>query len=505
MVTEFLKNAGAGLLPGLLVYVIFRGVFRVFCKNSRVRVPVIHELGELLLTLWILLLGSAEGSALWGLAYAIPGFLMPFLFRQERNPVRTVLLGGATALFWELLRLILRKEAFRPGLVALALPGAFLGFVLYALFCALVRGAERMGVVRARKKRRLPGLIRQELLALLLLLAVTGAVQGGVQHVMQVKEEKARQEQEAAEKAAAEQAAAEAAKKAEEERLAEEAARQLQTAESMPELSLEAGAAILFSVDDDLILYEKAGTDAEKPASTTKLMTALTVLHYCSIDEKLTAGEEINLVSGRASTASLKVGTTGTVETFLGAMLVPSGNDAAYALAVHTGRKILGNEEAPVADAVEAFVGAMKDLGTELNLENSNFTTPDGDQADNQYSCARDLIRIARACLRDETIMKFCGAKSYRALFDNLDLTYKNTNELIQASGEYYYEGAVGMKTGSFKDMKCLVAAVEKDGKTWLAVLLDDKDPGRYTDAKTLFDYATGVSGDGGEDTPTEE
>ncbi len=191
MVTEFLKNAGAGLLPGLLVYVIFRGVFRVFCKNSRVRVPVIHELGELLLTLWILLLGSAEGSALWGLAYAIPGFLMPFLFRQERNPVRTVLLGGATALFWELLRLILRKEAFRPGLVALALPGAFLGFVLYALFCALVRGAERMGVVRARKKRRLPGLIRQELLALLLLLAVTGAVPGGVQHVMQVKEEKA--------------------------------------------------------------------------------------------------------------------------------------------------------------------------------------------------------------------------------------------------------------------------------------------------------------------------
>ena len=158
-----------------------------------------------------------------------------------------------------------------------------------------------------------------------------------------------------------------------------------------------------------------------------------------------------------------------------------------------------------MADAVEAFVGAMKDLGTELNLENSNFTTPDGDQADNQYSCARDLIRIARACLRDETIMKFCGAKSYRALFDNLDLTYKNTNELIQASGEYYYEGAVGMKTGSFNNMKCLVAAVEKDGKTWLAVLLDDKDPGRYTDAKTLFDYATGVSGDGGEDTPTEE
>ena len=61
------------------------------------------------------------------------------------------------------------------------------------------------------------------------------------------------------------------------------------------------------------------------------------------------------------------------------------------------------------------------------------------------------------------------------------------------------------MKTGSFNDVKCLVAAAEIDGKTYIAVLMQDGDPGRYQDAKTLFDYVAGDSGDGGEDIPAEE
>ena len=53
----------------------------------------------------------------------------------------------------------------------------------------------------------------------------------------------------------------------------------------MPDLSLEAGAACLFSLDDDMILYEKNGTERVVPASTTKLLTALTVLKYCGGNE----------------------------------------------------------------------------------------------------------------------------------------------------------------------------------------------------------------------------
>ena len=264
----------------------------------------------------------------------------------------------------------------------------------------------------------------------------------------------------------------------------------------MPELAIEAGAACLFSIDDDMILYEKNGEGQVTPASTTKLMTALTVVRYCSLDETMTAGEEINLISEGASTASLKVGTTGKVETFLGAMLVPSGNDAAYALANYTGHKILGNSEASSADAIEAFMGAVEELAGELNLENSSFQTPDGDQADNQYTSARDMVRIARACMENETIMRLCGAGTYRALFENMDVTYRNTNRLIQSSDEYYYEGATGLKTGSYNDVKCLVASAEINGKKYVAAIMEDSEEGRYADARILFDYVAGQEGE---------
>ena len=174
---------------------------------------------------------------------------------------------------------------------------------------------------------------------------------------------------------------------------------------------------------------------------------------------------------------------------------MPSGNDAAYALANYTGHKILGNDEASVADAIEAFMGAVGDMAAELNLENSNFETPDGDQSDGQYTTARDMVRIARACMENEAIMRLCGASTYRALFDNMDVTYRNTNLLIQPSDDNYYEGATGMKTGSYNDVKCLVASAEIGGKRYVAAVMEDSDAGRYTDAKTLFDYVAGETG----------
>lgn len=135
-------------------------------------------------------------------------------------------------------------------------------------------------------------------------------------------------------------------------------------------------------------------------------MTALTVLKYCDPTEKLTTGEEITRISDQASNASLKEGTTGTVETFLGAMLIPSGNDAAYALATYTGRKILGKDSASVDEALQAFLDAEKDLAAELNLENSNFLTPDGDQADWPVQLRPGYDSIARECLKNDTIRK---------------------------------------------------------------------------------------------------
>lgn len=513
------------LLTGLVVYLIFRALIWLMYYRGQMRVPVLHEVGLALLAFWFLTLFSssvtpalefsikptfpgtdlipvkgmidlafADGfGAVLGAAFKyIPlGFLIPFLFRRARKVSRVMVLCGGTALFIEIFQLFLPATDCRLDDIILALLGTFIGYFLFCLLCRYFREAERMGTVKRSRRREVPALIRFELefLVLLMLLSVIG--RGTQLEAARVRAAQEAQEQQAAEEAAAQQAAAEA----EAQRLAEEEAKKLKTADTMPELTLEAGAACLFSIDDDLILYEKNSTAQVSPASTTKLLTALTVLRYCGLDETVTAGEEINLISEGASTASLKVGTSGSVETFLGAMLVPSGNDAAYALANYTGYKILGNEEASTADAVEAFVGAMNELAAELNLENSNFETPDGDSSDNQYTTAQDMVRIARACLDNETIMRLCGASTYRALFDNMDVTYRNTNLLIQQSDDNYYEGATGLKTGSYNDEKCLVASAEIGGKRYVAAIMQDSDAGRYTDAKTLFDYVAGESG----------
>lgn len=524
--SNYFGSTAPYLLTALVAYLLFRALIWVMYYRGQMRVPLLHEAGIFLLAFWFLALFSSSvtpalgfsikpvfpgtdlipvkgmidlafekgfGAVLGAVLKYIPiGFLIPFLFRRYRNVAKVLSFCGGTALFIEVFQLFLKEAGCRVDDVILALLGVFIGYFLFCVLCRFSRDAERMGTVKRSRRRNVPVPVRYELevLAVLLLLCVIG--RGTQLEAARVKEEKAIQEQQAAEEAAAAQAAAEA----EAQRLAEEEAKKLKVSDNMPELAIEAGAACLFSIDDDMILYEKNGERQVTPASTAKLMTALTVVRYCSLDETMTAGEEINLISEGASTASLKVGTTGKVETFLGAMLVPSGNDAAYALANYTGHKILGNSEASTADAIEAFMGAVEELAGELNLENSSFQTPDGDQADNQYTTARDMVRIARACMENETIMRLCGAGTYRALFENMDVTYRNTNRLIQSSDEYYYEGATGLKTGSYNDVKCLVASAEINGKKYVAAIMEDSEEGRYTDAKTLFDYVAGQEGE---------
>lgn len=516
----FFGGAVPYLLVGLIVYLIFRAVAWLLYYRGEMRVPLWHEAGFFLLALWLLLLFASTvspslgfsikpslqngclipvkgvmllvkengfGAVLGAVLKYIPlGFLIPFLFRRFQSFLKTFVLCGILSFLSELFQLFLSGAAVNTDEFLLSLLGTFLGYFLFGLLRYYIPGIERLGTVKRSRHREVPFLVKKELEILILLMLLTVIGRGTQLEVVRIKEEKAVQ----AELERQQEEARKAAEEAEAQRLAEEEARKLKKAEVMPELDLEAGAAVLFSVEDDLILYEKNGTERVVPASTTKLLTALTVLKYCDEEETMTAGEEIGLISEGASTANLKQGTRGTVKTFLGAMLVPSGNDAAYALAGYTGRRILGDENASAADAVAAFMKAMNDYAVELNLEDSHFENPDGDSADNHYTTAQDLIRIARACLENETIMELCGKSKYRALFENMDVTYQNTNQMLQPGSAYYYEGTIGLKTGSHSDTKCLVGALEAGGRRYVTVVMQDSEEGRWKDTKTLFDEA---------------
>ena len=530
--SNYVISAGPYLLVGLVAYLIFRALIWLLYYKGEMRVPVWHEIGfALLAILFFLLFTSSVTPALgftlkpdWkGIAFIpvkgsidlvkesgfgallgivikfIPlGFLIPFLFRRFQSFFKVLFLCGGISLFIELLQIFLVGTTASFDEFLLSLLGTFLGYFLFGVVRLYFREIERMGTVKRSRHKEVPFIVKKELefMIVFLLLAVMG--RGTQLEAARIKEEKAAQ----AELEKKQEEERKAAEEAEAARIAEEEAQKIKVTDEMPELTLEAGAACLFSLDEDMILYEKNGEERVTPASTTKLLTALTVLKYCSVDEVLTVGEEIHLISQGASTASLKEGYRGSVKVLLGAMLVPSGNDAAYSLANYTGHKILGDENASTADAIEAFVEAMNTYAGELELEDSNFETPDGDQSDNQYTTARDMVRIAKACLENETIMELTGKKSFRALFENADITYQNTNQLVRPGDAYYYEGAIGLKTGSVNDVKCLVGALEANGRRYVTAVMQDSDEGRYKDTKILFDE---VTGGGGEEPGTEE
>ena len=185
--------------------------------------------------------------------------------------------------------------------------------------------------------------------------------------------------------------------------------------------------------------------------------------------------------------ANLVVGDKLTVEQLLQGLLISSGNDAAYTLAVNTVRKAVGESVGP-SMAVELFVDMMNDNVKKLGLEKTNFTTPDGYDAPNQYSTAKDLSKIAYTAYENKLIKNICRMQS--VYVPEKGITWFSTNKLLDPESQYYFDKALGMKTGSTGDAgKCLISAAEDGGKQYISVVLNATEDGRWSDSLSLLKY----------------
>ena len=229
------------------------------------------------------------------------------------------------------------------------------------------------------------------------------------------------------------------------------------------------------------------------PASLTKLLTALTALDLCAPDEPLTVGTEQALVHPNSSLSLIREGHVLTLYDLLSAMLLVSGNDAAYALAANLGRR-LGGESLSDEAAIKAFVDKMNEKAVALGLEDSHFTTPDGWDDENQYTIVRDLLRIGAAAWENETIREIVGRHEYFCTFVSGEtITWTNSNAFLDPDSPYYDPNVKGLKTGTTdKAGKCLLAVFEKNGRTILTCVVGAKtDAGRYESTLALFRQCT--------------
>ncbi len=233
--------------------------------------------------------------------------------------------------------------------------------------------------------------------------------------------------------------------------------------------SINARSAIVIEYETGNILYEKNAYRKRPMASTTKIMTAIVALESCSLDEDV-------LISGKAahmggSVMGIKEGSTIKLIDLLYGMLICSGNDAAVAIAEHVG------------GSVEGFSELMNRKAIEIGAFSTSFSNPHGLDAENHYTTAYDLAKMARYALKNDVFNEIVKTKEY--VYNGR--TLRNTNEMLVG-----YDGADGVKTGyTGLAGRCLVTSVTKSDMRFISVVLfcDSKNL-RTSSSRQILDYA---------------
>lgn len=264
-----------------------------------------------------------------------------------------------------------------------------------------------------------------------------------------------------------------------------------------------------YVVDSDGTVYFQRDPDAASNiASITKIMTAAVAL--AEGDPASTISVSARAASIGESTAQLKAGDTLTLEDAVIGLMVPSGNDAACAIAENVGVAILeeavaedtqltradGSVIDPTAEdaAYDAFVAEMNATAERLGCKDTLFTNPHGldigEFAVEMHSTAHDVATISDYAMESPLFREIAGNgdSSITVRRGDADVTIDlaSTDLLIGN-----YEGACGIKTGFTEAAgSCFAGACTRDGKTLYAIVLDAPDnDARFIDARALFDW----------------
>lgn len=245
---------------------------------------------------------------------------------------------------------------------------------------------------------------------------------------------------------------------------------------------VSAPTAILIDSESGRVLYEKNADTKMYPASTTKVMTALLASEYKDLDEQVTASQNVVKIERGSSQIYLNPGEIITMRQLLYALMLPSANDAAIAIAEHLG------------GSIDGFATLMNERAQSLGAINTNFVNPNGLHDDNHYTTARDLSMIAREGMKNPIFREVVGTNNYviPATNKQVERNYlTNGNKLIsKVNNKYAYEYAIGIKTGyTTKSQHCLVGGAKKDNLELISVVLGDGKDFMYPDSIALFEY----------------
>lgn len=259
---------------------------------------------------------------------------------------------------------------------------------------------------------------------------------------------------------------------------------------NLKDSAVKADSAILIDEKTGTVLFEKDADKKRFPASITKIMTCLLALESIEKDgrklsDHVTIGDLPKLPPDYAD-IDLKKGETLTLENLLYALMLPSANDAANAIAKHISPD----------GTIEGFVAMMNDKAAELGMTGTHYMNTNGLHDENHFTTARDMATLARAARKLPEFQKIVGTPTYTMPATNIHKdkrVWENHNLLISKNKNepYGYIYATGVKTGYTEPaMQTFVGSAKKDNVSLIAVVLHDKGKtDKWVDSVTMFEY----------------
>ncbi len=252
------------------------------------------------------------------------------------------------------------------------------------------------------------------------------------------------------------------------------------SAQEVPALKVNSKRYIVIDAETGQVFAQKGVRDRVAIASLTKVFTAILAIESAPLDTEITTRES-DVFGSSSTTMGFGPGETFTLKDLLYGMMLPSGNDAAHAIARHLGQQPGDTDDEAVARFMKRLNQRIQDMG----LRDTRLVNPHGWGVPGHFSSAWDVAAFMMFALQYPTFVETMGSDNYTTTDGAYYLS--NTNKLLRS-----YDGLIGGKTGYDDDAGwCLVEVARRDGSTMISVTLDGIAPDDwYDDNRVLLNYA---------------
>lgn len=248
------------------------------------------------------------------------------------------------------------------------------------------------------------------------------------------------------------------------------------------ELEIYSEYAILYNLDDDIILYEKNSDNQISVASLTKIMTCIVAIENIdNLDNKVTLTNQVfyGLAEAHAAVAGFRIGEQVTYRDLIMGALLPSGADATRALALN------------IAGSEDEFVKLMNQKVQQLNLKNTNFENTTGLESPNHYSSVKDISIILKYALQNDTFKKMYTTREYTT---TNNLTFYSTLKKVSNNYSIDVSNILGTKTGYTDEAGlCMSSIANYNGVNYLLVTAGadyrGNTPRQLLDAVNIYNF----------------